>query len=97
MRKKQITALALSLVLALGTAGCAGNSGSGDGSQDGNGEAIQETKGGESTESSDEAVPDEPVRIATKPMTEQFILGEMLKKLIEEKTGYEVELTKGIG
>ena len=24
----------------------------------------------------------EPVKIATKPMTEQFILGEMLKKLI---------------
>ena len=39
----------------------------------------------------------EPVKIATKPMTEQFILGEMLKKLIEEKAGYEVELTKGIG
>ena len=36
----------------------------------------------------------EPVKIATKPMTEQFILGEMLKKLIEEKAGYEVELTK---
>ena len=31
----------------------------------------------------------EPVKIATKPMTEQFILGEMLKKLIEEKAGYE--------
>lgn len=29
----------------------------------------------------------EPVKIATKPMTEQFILGEMLKKLIEEKAG----------
>ena len=39
----------------------------------------------------------EPVKIATKPMTEQFILGEMLKQLIEEKAGYEVELTKGIG
>ena len=26
-----------------------------------------------------ESVPDEPVKIATKPMTEQFILGEMLK------------------
>ena len=44
-----------------------------------------------------ESVPDEPVKIATKPMTEQFILGEMLKLLIEEKAGYEVELTKGIG
>ena len=44
-----------------------------------------------------ESVPDEPVKSATKPMTEQFILGEMLKLLIEEKAGYEVELTKGIG
>lgn len=38
-----------------------------------------------------------PVKIATKPMTEQYILGEMLRILIEEKAGYEVELTKGIG
>ena len=37
------------------------------------------------------------LRSPPKPMTEQFILGEMLKKLIEEKAGYEVELTKGIG
>ena len=37
------------------------------------------------------------MKIATKPMTEQFILGEMLRILIEEKAGYEVELTKGIG
>ena len=38
----------------------------------------------------------EPVRIATKPMTEQYILGEMLGLLIEE-AGYEVEITKGVG
>ena len=37
------------------------------------------------------------IRIATKPMTEQFILGEMLALLIEEKTGLKVEITKGIG
>ena len=37
-----------------------------------------------------------PVKIATKPMTEQYILGEMLKLLVED-AGYEVELTKGIG
>ena len=37
-----------------------------------------------------------PVRIATKPMTEQYILGEMLGLLIEE-AGYEVEITKGVG
>lgn len=37
-----------------------------------------------------------PVKIATKPMTEQYILGEMLG-LIIENAGYEVEITKGIG
>ncbi|MDO4272320.1 MAG: glycine betaine ABC transporter substrate-binding protein [Eubacteriales bacterium] len=39
----------------------------------------------------------DPVQIATKPMTEQYILGEMLKALIEEKTDYTAEITKGIG
>lgn len=38
----------------------------------------------------------EPIQIATKSMTEQYILGEMLKALIEEKTDYEAEVTKGI-
>ncbi len=37
-----------------------------------------------------------PVRIATKPMTEQYILGEMLGLLIEQ-AGYTVEITKGVG
>lgn len=37
------------------------------------------------------------VRIATKPMTEQFILGEMLGLLIRQDTGCQVEITKGIG
>ena len=37
-----------------------------------------------------------PVKIATKPMTEQYILGEMLGLLIED-AGYEVEITKCIG
>lgn len=39
----------------------------------------------------------EPVQIATKPMTEQYILGEMLKAVIENETDYTVEITKGIG
>lgn len=39
----------------------------------------------------------EPIQIATKPMTEQYILGEMLRILIEEKTDYTAEITKGIG
>ena len=37
-----------------------------------------------------------PVKIATKPMTEQYILGEMLGLIIKD-AGYEVEITKGIG
>lgn len=37
------------------------------------------------------------IRIATKPMTEQFILGEMLAQLIRDNTNYKVEITKGIG
>lgn len=39
----------------------------------------------------------EPIQIATKPMTEQYILGEMLKLLIETDTEYTAEITKGIG
>lgn len=39
----------------------------------------------------------ETIKIATKPMTEQFILGEMLSLLIEENTSLNVEITKGVG
>lgn len=37
------------------------------------------------------------LHIATKPMTEQYILGEMLDILIEQDTGLDVELTQGVG
>lgn len=37
------------------------------------------------------------LRIATKPMTEQYILGEMLDLLIEKETDLQVELTQGVG
>lgn len=37
------------------------------------------------------------LHIATKPMTEQFILGEMLALMIEEHTPYQAKITKGIG
>lgn len=37
------------------------------------------------------------VRVATKPMSEQFILGEMLSLLIQHRTDLKVELTKGVG
>ena len=36
------------------------------------------------------------VRIAAKPMTEQFILSEMIGALIEQDTDLNVEITKGI-
>ncbi|SFC13065.1 glycine betaine ABC transporter substrate-binding protein [Clostridium uliginosum] len=37
------------------------------------------------------------IKIATKPMTEQFILGEMLALFIEDNTDFKVEITKGVG
>ncbi|MBD5464046.1 MAG: glycine/betaine ABC transporter substrate-binding protein [Lachnospiraceae bacterium] len=39
----------------------------------------------------------ESIKIASKPMTEQYILTEIIAQLIEEETDYEVEITKGIG
>lgn len=39
----------------------------------------------------------QPIRIASKPMTEQYILTEIIAQLIEEDTDYKVEITKGIG
>ncbi|EEG29921.1 ABC transporter, substrate-binding protein, QAT family [[Clostridium] methylpentosum DSM 5476] len=39
----------------------------------------------------------ETLHIATKPMTEQYILGEMLDILIEQDTGLNVQLTQGVG
>ena len=40
---------------------------------------------------------DDTIHIATKPMTEQYILGEMLDILIEQDTDLNVELTQGVG
>ena len=37
------------------------------------------------------------IHIATKPMSEQFILGEMLALLIEENSNLHVKITKGVG
>ena len=39
----------------------------------------------------------EAVKIASKPMTEQYILTEIIAQLIEAETDYEVEITKGVG
>lgn len=37
------------------------------------------------------------IHIATKPITEQYVLGEMLDLLIEQDTDLNVELTQGVG
>lgn len=39
----------------------------------------------------------ETIHIASKPMTESYILTEMLKQIIEHDTDYTVEITKGVG
>ena len=40
---------------------------------------------------------EDTIHIATKPMTEQYVLGEMLDLLIEQDTDLNVELTQGVG
>lgn len=40
---------------------------------------------------------DETIHIATKPMTEQYILGEMLDILIEQDSNVKVDITQGVG
>lgn len=37
------------------------------------------------------------IHIATKPMTEQYVMGEILNILIEQDTDLNVELTQGVG
>ena len=39
----------------------------------------------------------EAIKIASKPMTEQYILTEIIAQMIEAETEYEVEITKGVG
>lgn len=40
---------------------------------------------------------EQTIHIATKPMTEQYVMGEMQKLLIEQDTDLTVELTQGVG
>lgn len=37
------------------------------------------------------------IHLATKPMTEQYIIGAMVKEMIEENTHIKVEITQGVG
>lgn len=86
--KRMIAFLSAAALLVTGVAGC--GSAKDEGTTKGNGSsAVQEQQ----TAASDK----EPIQIATKPMTEQFILGEMLKLIIEDSTDYSAEITKGIG
>ena len=39
----------------------------------------------------------EAIKNASKPMTEQYILTEIIAQMIEAETDYEVEITKGVG
>lgn len=39
----------------------------------------------------------ETIKIASKPMTEQYILTEIIAQLIEAETDYKTEITKGVG
>ena len=106
MKMKQTAALLMAAMLAFAGVGC-GNSG---GNESAGGSAGSESTGNETAgteaDGSDAGDADEngsskgsgePIQIATKPMTEQYILGEMLKLLIEENTDYTAEITKGIG
>ena len=43
------------------------------------------------------STPSQTIHIATKPMTEQYIMGAMLKDLIEQDTGLSVDITQGVG
>ncbi|MFV0395862.1 MAG: glycine betaine ABC transporter substrate-binding protein [Coprobacillaceae bacterium] len=40
---------------------------------------------------------EEVINLATKPMSEQYILGEMMKELIEYETDITVNITQGVG
>ena len=79
---KKASAVALASVLLL-TMGC------------GNAKKASENETG--TQAGNETVSSEKIQIATKPMTEQYILGEMLRLVIEDSTDYTAEITKGIG
>lgn len=90
-------AAALAAAVMVSAAGCGGK-GAGEGTSAASEETAAAAESAQETEAESSAGENAgPVRIATKPMTEQYILGEMLGLLIEDGTGYSVEITKGIG
>ncbi len=92
MKKKmqKILPLAVAGAMILGIAGCGSSA-----KQPASGQGTADSAAAETAAASDSG--QDAIQIATKPMTEQFILSEMLKLVIEKETGYPVEITKGIG
>ena len=86
---KQMKNLAVLLMAGIMTFSCAACGGSGA--------PKETTKSSESTVKESSGGSSEAIQIATKPMTEQYILGEMLRLVIEDSTDYTDEITKGIG
>ena len=87
---KRLLAAGLMVVMIGSLTGCANNK-----TEEATTESTEnttETVATAETDNADTGV----VHIATKPMTEQFILGEMLSMLIEQ-AGYKTEITKGVG
>lgn len=97
MKLKKLTAMIMgAALLTAGLAGCGGTAQTGNT----NDSDSASSSAGENTDdsgSSSSSKTTDAIRIATKPMTEQFILSEMLKLIIEDSTDYSVEITKGIG
>lgn len=85
---KRLLAAGLMVVMIASLTGCATNNKT-DETVAENIESVTETTDASTTGTADAGV----VHIATKPMTEQFILGEMLSMLIEQ-AGYKTEITK---
>ena len=88
---KRLLAAGLMVVMIASLTGCATNNKT-DETVAENTESETETADSSTAATADAGV----VHIATKPMTEQFILGEMLSMLIEQ-AGYKTEITKGVG
>lgn len=95
LRKTAAGLAALMMITAVIT-GCGNKAETTKASESAANETIQESVESEAVQENT-AASGEAIKIATKPMTEQYILGEMLKLVIEDSTDYSVEITKGIG
>lgn len=94
MNSKKYFIVVLSVLLALTMlAGCAG----GEQEPAVEAEATGETEPSQEVEEQEEPMQAGKVVLASKPMTEQYILAEILTLLIENETNIEVEQALGIG